>query len=94
MDRVAKGRNMTIAQVDSIGQGRVWTGDQALQIGLVDKIGNLDRAIASAAAKGNLTSYSIQEYPLQEKVFASLFSSSKEKIKLWKVAEELGDYQK
>lgn len=94
MDRVAKGRNMTIAQVDSIGQGRVWTGDQALQIGLVDKIGNLDRAIASAAAKGNLTSYSIQEYPLQEKVFASLFSSSKEKIKMWMFAEELGDYQK
>ena len=94
MDRVAKGRNMTIAQVDSIGQGRVWTGDQALQIGLVDKIGNLDRAIASAAAKGNLTSYAIQEYPLQEKVFASLFSSSKEKIKMWMFAEELGDYQK
>lgn len=94
MDRVAKGRSMTIAQVDSIGQGRVWTGDQALQIGLVDKIGNLDRAIASAAAKGGLTSYSIQEYPVQEKVFASLFSSSKEKIKMWMFAEELGDYQK
>lgn len=94
MDRVAKGRNMTIAQVDSIGQGRVWTGDQALKIGLVDKIGNLDRAIASAAAKGNLTSYSIQEYPAQEKVFASLFSSSKEKIKMWMLAEELGYYQK
>lgn len=94
MDRVSKGRKLTIAQVDSIGQGRVWTGDQALQIGLVDKIGNLQRAIESAAAKGKLTSYSVKEYPAKQEAFASLLSTSKEKIKMLIFAEELGDYQK
>lgn len=94
MDRVAKGRNITIAQVDSVGQGRVWTGEQALQIGLVDKIGNLDDAIKSAAAKGKLTSYYTKEYPAKEDPFTSLLSTSKEKVKMWMFAEELGEYQK
>ena len=94
MSRVASGRNMEIAQVDSIGQGRVWTGEQALKIGLVDKIGNLNDAIHAAANKGKLTSYSTKEYPKNEEPFAALLSNSKEKIKMWMFAEELGDYQK
>lgn len=94
MDRVAKGRNMSIAQVDSIGQGRVWTGDQALQIGLVDKIGDLQTAIKSAAAKGKIDSYHVQEYPKSKDKFAAIFSTSKEKIKMWMFAEEMRDYHK
>ena len=47
LSRVALGRKMTTAQVDSIGQGRVWTGEQAVKIGLVDKIGDLNDAIKS-----------------------------------------------
>lgn len=62
-DRVAKGRNMTPDMVDSIGQGRVWTGTSALKIGLVDGIGGFQRAIASAAHKANLKEYSISTYP-------------------------------
>ena len=46
---VSEGRGLTKAQVDEIGQGRVWVGETALEIGLVDKLGNLDDAIASAA---------------------------------------------
>ena len=94
MDRVAKGRKMTIAQIDSIGQGRVWTGDQALKIGLVDKIGDLNTAVQAAAYKGKLTSYYTKEYPVKQEAFASIFSTSKDKIKMWMFAEELGDYQK
>ncbi|MCA5004474.1 signal peptide peptidase SppA [Sphingobacterium bovistauri] len=94
MDRVAKGRNISIAQVDSIGQGRVWTGDQALQIGLVDKIGNLNAAINAAATKGKLTSFYTKEYPAKEDPFASILSTSKEKVKMWMFEEELGEYQK
>lgn len=94
MDRVAKGRNITIAQVDSIGQGRVWTGEQALKIGLVDKIGNLTSAVHAAASKGKLTSYYTKEYPAKEEPFTAILSTSKEKIKTWMFAEELGDYQK
>lgn len=94
MDRVSKGRNITIAQVDSIGQGRVWTGEQALKIGLVDKIGNLTSAVHAAASKGKLTSYYTKEYPAKEEPFTAILSTSKEKIKTWMFAEELGDYQK
>lgn len=60
---VAEGRKMTTAQVDSIGQGRVWSGADALRIGLVDKMGGLEDAIAVAARCSNLTDYTIVTYP-------------------------------
>ncbi|HTB31914.1 MAG TPA: signal peptide peptidase SppA [Bacteroidia bacterium] len=66
LSRVAEGRVMTVANVDSIGQGRVWTGEQALKIGLVDTLGSLKVAINIAARKANLGSnYSIEELPHQ-----------------------------
>lgn len=63
LSRVAAGRKMTTAQVDSIGQGRVWTGKQALAIGLVDKLGNLEDAVAYAAKLAKLSKYSTADYP-------------------------------
>lgn len=66
LSRVAEGRNMTIANVDTIGQGRVWSGAQAIKIGLVDTLGSLRVAINIAARKANLgTDYSIEELPHQ-----------------------------
>lgn len=94
MERVSIGRNLSIAQVDSIGQGRVWTGKQALEIGLVDKIGSTDAAISAAVSKAGLTDYKVVEYPSTEDSFLSLLSSSKDKIKLWFLKEELGEYRK
>lgn len=94
MERVANGRKMAVTEVDSIGQGRVWTGKQALELGLVDAIGNLQRAIAAAAAKAKLKDYQILELPEKEEPFASLLSSSKDKVKMWLFGEELGEYQK
>ena len=93
-ERVAQGRNMSVANVDSIGQGRVWTGEQALNIGLVDKIGNLGNAVSAAASKGKLKSYYIKEYPVKEDAITAFLSSSKEKVKMWLIADELGDYNK
>jgi len=94
MQRVADGRKMSIAAVDSVGQGRVWTGQQALALGLVDKIGGVDRAISAAAAKAKLKDYEVVEYPKKADTFASLLSTSKDKIKVWLFADELGEYQK
>ncbi len=94
MERVANGRKMKVEEVDSIGQGRVWTGKQALDLGLVDGIGNLQRAISAAAAKASLKNYQIVELPEKEDPFASILSSSKDKVKMWLFGEELGDYQK
>ena len=94
MERVSKGRNLSIAQVDSIGQGRVWTGQQALELGLVDRIGNINLAIKAAAAKAKVSDYQIVEYPAKSDAFSSILSTSKDKIKMWMFGEELGEYQK
>ncbi|MBL1409889.1 signal peptide peptidase SppA [Sphingobacterium faecale] len=94
MERVANGRKMNVQAVDSIGQGRVWTGQQALELGLVDAIGNLQRAVASAATKADLKDYQIVELPEKTDPFASILSSSKDRVKMWLFGEELGDYQK
>lgn len=92
VSHVANGRKMTIAQVDSIGQGRVWSGDQALKVGLVDKIGGLDDAIKEAASLSKTNSYSTQTFPEFEKDINDLlsnfpFAKSKESF----IKEELGE---
>jgi protease-4 len=73
--RVADGRKMTVAQVDSIGQGRVWAGVDALNLGLVDKLGNIDDAIDKAAELAKVSNYSIVYYPKQKDWFTLLFSN-------------------
>ncbi|MBN2237408.1 MAG: signal peptide peptidase SppA [Bacteroidales bacterium] len=64
--KVATGRGMTFEAVDAIGQGRVWTGVQALELGLVDKLGGLDDAIAAAAEAAEITDYRILSLPVQK----------------------------
>ncbi|TDS17173.1 signal peptide peptidase SppA [Sphingobacterium paludis] len=91
--KVAKGRNMAVAAVDSIGQGRVWTGSQALENGLVDGVGDVQRAVRSAAAKAKLKDYKLVYYPNVKDPFSSLLGTSKEKIKAWMLGEELGEYR-
>jgi len=61
--RVSAGRKISEADVDSIAQGRVWTGNDALKIHLVDALGNLNRAIASAATMAKVKDYQVVTYP-------------------------------
>jgi len=73
--KVAKGRNMTYEDVDRVAQGRVWTGTQALDIGLVDQLGGLDTALSIAREKAGLDEeedYAIVEYPRQKPFFEYL----------------------
>lgn len=72
---VSTERNLRKTFVDSIAQGRVWSGVDAINIGLIDEFGGIEKAIAYAADKANLESYSIKEYPEQEDVFESLFKT-------------------
>lgn len=72
---VSETRDLRKTFVDSIGQGRVWSGTDALEIGLVDELGGIDKAIAYAAEKAGLTSYSIKEFPKQEDPFENLFKT-------------------
>jgi len=74
--RVAEGRKMTKDQVDSIGQGRVWSGSDALKINLVDELGGLPEAIAYAAKKAKLKQYRTEELPLQKNPLDELFGKS------------------
>lgn len=69
---VARTRGLRQSYVDSIGQGRVWTGADALELGLVDEMGGLDKAIEYAANAANLTDYSLKDYPQQESLMDML----------------------
>ena len=92
LSRVAEARKKTSAQVDSIGQGRVWTGQQALKLGLVDKLGNLNDAIAYAASKAKITTYSIAEYPEVLPWYAELsLDNDGEQALIGKMKSMLGD---
>jgi protease-4 len=75
LKRVAKGRNMSTAQVDAMAQGRVWTGMDAKKLGLVDEIGGLEAAIKYAAKLGKTTSYRTENFPEYEKNFEDFLSN-------------------
>lgn len=74
--RCADGRSKTKAEIDSIGQGRVWTGSQAIKLGLVDKIGGIEDAIKIAAEQAKVTDYSISKYPEKKTFFAQILEDS------------------
>jgi len=88
---VAAGRNKTQAYINTIGQGRVWTGEQALKIGLVDRLGNINDAIASAAKKAKLKDYKVVAYPEQKGFFKGLTDDVQARVKVSMMQSELGD---
>ena len=63
LDRVAGSRDMTREEVHEVAQGRIWMGEKAVELGLVDKIADLDDAIAAAAKMAELEEYRLDEYP-------------------------------
>lgn len=63
LQRVADGRGLTVQQVDSIARGRVWLGTRAVELGLVDRLGGLEDAIAAAAERSGLETYHTVTYP-------------------------------
>ncbi len=89
--KVAEGRNMTFEQVDSVAQGRVWTGKEALTKGLVDELGSLEDAIRIAADMVEISEYRIRNYPDYDKEFKDLFKGPFSRIKQNLVKEELGE---
>lgn len=94
VNRVAAGRRMTYAQVDALGQGRVWSGADAVKNGLVDEIGGMDAAVEYAAKLAKVKSYSTQNYPQFErtidKYFAGLTGIPFAKTKEDFIKEEVG----
>lgn len=90
LTRVANGRNMTTAQVDSIAQGRVWSGTDAKKIGLVDTLGDMKMAIRIAAAKAHLTTYSIEELPTMSDPLRRLLGRFSGDVESKLLKDELG----
>ncbi|MDL2239614.1 signal peptide peptidase SppA, partial [Bacteroidales bacterium OttesenSCG-928-L14] len=89
---VAKGRNMTTEAVDEIAQGRVWTGIDALEIGLVDELGGLTRAIEVAAERAGLENYRIVNYPKEKTSYEQIMElMSGDSDPESKIASELGE---
>ena len=78
VSRVAKGRGLTTDAVDSIAQGRVWAGGDAIKIGLVDEWGGLTDAIRYAATMANLDNYQLVEYPAVTPMYDQLLASMNE----------------
>jgi protease-4 len=92
VSKVSEGRKMKNATVDSIGQGRVWSGKSAKELGLIDEIGGLDDAIRGAAELAKIEKYSLREYPLIEEPYAKLISGLTGEIRMRILEKELGEY--
>ncbi len=91
--RVAKGRNKSMEYVDSIAQGRVWLGSDAVGAGLVDRIGTLNDAIGSAAKMAKVKGYSIKQYPESKSFIEDFIEDYKDYVKVKSIESEIGSNQ-
>jgi protease-4 len=90
--RVATGRNLPIEEVYKIGEGRVWSGIEAIKLGLVDQFGSTKDAVAKAAELAELSDYGIICYPKQQDFFTKIFSKNDSETKIEQaLQQQLGD---
>lgn len=93
INKVAEGRQMNVEQVQEIAQGRVWSGQDALEIGLVDEIGSLEDAIADAVERVEVDDYKISVYPRVKSDFERIMEMFDIEAKAdKKIKKELGQY--
>ena len=88
---VAEGRNMSKEEVDAIGQGRVWTGKDALALGLIDVLGGMEDAIAIAADMAKLESYRITKLPIEKNPLEKILEDLTGQVKSRVIKNELGN---
>ncbi len=88
--RVADGRKKDVAYIDSIAQGRVWIGNDAIKNGLIDRFGGLQEAVNCAARLAKLNDYRLREFPAPQNIFDRIFGSSSDNYSA-KMKAELGD---
>jgi protease-4 len=91
VQRCADGRGMTVEAIEKIAEGRVWTGTAAKELGLVDELGGLDKALEIAAQKAEVDAYSIINYPSQDSFFSSLLNEGKDDYINGKMQKVLGE---
>lgn len=88
--KVSKGRGLTVEQVKEVARGRVWTGSDAIEKGLVDEIGGLDDAIAFAVNEAGLDSYRVTELPVVEDPFEELLKNLQAEMSIRFMKENFG----
>ena len=88
--RVSEGRKRNMEYVDSIAQGRVWTGTRGMSVGLVDEIGTLSDAVKAAASMAKITTYRLKEYPEKKNILEQLFNNYKRTVSMRLIESELG----
>ncbi len=91
ISRCADGREMTKEEIDRVGQGRVWTGEQAKERGLVDEIGDLDDAISAASELAEIDDYETISVADSQDFFQKLIEKQMEDLKMSLVKDFLGD---
>ena len=90
--RCAEGREMSKEALCRVAEGRVWTGEMAKELGLVDQIGGIDEAVKAATEKAGIKEYTRATYPKQADLFNSLMQSGKERYIQTKLKEMTGGY--
>ena len=78
LKRCADGRGVAVEDISKVAEGRVWTGSKAKEIGLVDELGDLDKAVAIAAQKAGLADYSVKAYPEEKSIVEKILDTNKE----------------
>lgn len=93
LTRCAEGRNIPKEDLAKIAEGRVWDGKTAKELGLVDELGGIDKALAIAIEKAEIESYTVLSYPEKESVFSMLFKENPGNyIENKLLKSKLGDY--
>ena len=92
VQRCADGRGMSVEAIEKIAEGRVWTGATAKELGLVDELGGLDKALEIAAQQAEVETYSVINYPDKSDIFSSLLDKGKKDYIDGKISETLGEY--
>ena len=92
LKRCADGRGVAVEDIAKIAEGRVWTGSKAKEIGLVDELGDLDKAVAIAAQKAGLADYSVKAYPEEKSVIEKLLDTDKKDYMETMARGTLGGY--
>jgi protease-4 len=92
--RCADGRKKSTDQIKAVAEGRVWTGEDALKLGLVDKIGGMDEALKIAVSKAKLKAYMVKEFPVKEDFFTKLMKDFDSSVETRILKSQLGsDYK-
>jgi len=94
VNHVSEGRGLPYQQVDEIGQGRVWTGENALKLGLVDMLGNLNDAIEIAKEMGGLDHYRVVKLPVKKDPFEEIIKSFSAQMEYKILEKNLGEGMK